>query len=595
MGAATGAGGRVGSGAYAPGVGPRVPDERDDEPEAPVGAGAAASGPVGAVLGPAPRADATAGLVLGIQSVPDGLANGLLAGVNPLAGLYGYLVGTAAGALSTSSSAMAIQGTGAMAMIIADVGAVHGARDPEAALATLALLTGVAMLVAGLLRLGSLLRFLSNAVLVGFINAVGVNIVLGQLENLTGYASDGPNRLLRAIDTLVHPGRLDGQTVAIGLATMALVLLLERTPLGSLGMVVALVSTSAAAVALGWEGVASLRDLGIVPDSLPTFSAPTLRGLPALLVPAASLAFVGLVQGASISTSFPDPDGTYPDVSRDFSGQGVANVASGLLSGVPVGGSMSATALNRAAGGQTRRSLLLSALVMVIVVVAFGDVVGDLAMPSLAGLLIVVGIRTVKPEVMLSVWRTGAVQKTVLGVTFLLTMVVPLQYAVVVGVGLSVVLHVVRQSNEVSIRRRVRTDDGEVVEVDPPLELGAGDVVVLQPYGSLFFAAAPIFEAALPVVAPTSTGSVVILRLRGRSDLGTTFMEVLRRYAESLRDVGSKLVIVSAGERLASQLEVAGVVAVIGADNLYPGDERVGATLRRAEGDALAWVAERRG
>jgi SulP family sulfate permease len=132
------------------------------------------------------RHDASAGLVLGLQSVPDGLATGLLAGVNPLAGLYAYMVGTVSGAFSTSSSFMAVQGTGAMAMLVADVAVLRDSSSPSRALVTLSLLTGIAMLVAGLLKLGSMLRFVSNAVMVGFINAVGVNIVLGQLANLTG-------------------------------------------------------------------------------------------------------------------------------------------------------------------------------------------------------------------------------------------------------------------------------------------------------------------------------------------------------------------------------------------------------------------------
>ena len=165
-------------------------------------------------------------------------------------------------------------------------------------------------------------------------------------------------------------------------------------------------------------------------------------------------------------------------------------------------------------------------------------------------------------------------------------MVIPLQYAVLVGVGLSVLLHVVRQSNQVTIRRRVRDPDGHLVEVDPPAELPAHEVVVLQPYGSLFFAAAPVFEAALPAVGATSVGSVVILRLRGRSDLGTTFMDVLRRYAEALAAAGSKLVIVSANERIIEQLSVTGITEVIGDENVYPGDERVGATIERASADA---------
>src|SRR5580704_11319560 len=154
------------------------------------------------------RKDAVAGLVLGVESVPDGLAAGLLAGVNPLAGLYAYLFGTIGGSLFTSSAFMAVQATGAMAIIVADVPAVHSADDPARALFTLSLLTGIVMLAAGFLRLGSVLRFVSNAVMVGFISAVGVNIILGQLANLTGYKASGANRVVRAVNTVAHPGEL---------------------------------------------------------------------------------------------------------------------------------------------------------------------------------------------------------------------------------------------------------------------------------------------------------------------------------------------------------------------------------------------------
>lgn len=545
-------------------------------------------------LGPrASRQDLSAGLVLGIQSVPDGLATGLLAGLNPLAGLYGYMVGTATGALLTSSAFMAVQVTGAMAMVIADTPGVHG-DDPGRALATLAVLTGAAMLIAGILRLGSMLRFVSNAVMVGFINAVGLNIVLGQLADLTGYRADGPNRVIRALNTVVRPGQLDGRSVAVGLATIALIVVLERTRLGAMGLVVAVVATSLAVSVGGWGSVAVLNDLGVDIGALPSFETPRLRSIPVLVVPAVALAFIGLVQGASISTSFPNPDDTYPDTSRDFVGQGAANIASGLLQGMPVGGSLSASALNKAAGATTRWSLLTAGIVMAAVIVAFGDAVGHVAMPALAGLLMLIGIRTIKPVDLRSVWKTGAVQKVVLAVTFSLTMLIPIQYAVLLGVGLSILLHVVQQSNQVSLRRQLLDPEGHLVEVDPPVELPAQEVVVLQPYGSLFFAAAPVIEAMLPAIGSASSGSVVILRLRGRTDFGTTFMDVLHRYATSLAAVGSRLKLVSVNDRMLEQLEVAGVTDVIGADDVYLGDERVGTTLTRAHEDALAWVRSQR-
>ena len=536
------------------------------------------------------RKDAVAGLVLGVESVPDGLAAGLLAGVNPLAGLYAYLFGTIGGSLFTSSAFMAVQATGAMAIVIADVPAVHSADDPARALFTLSVLTGVVMLAAGFLRLGSVLRFVSNAVMVGFISAVGVNIILGQLANLTGYKAEGANRVVRAVNTVIHPGELHLQSLAIGIVTVVLILVLERTRAGPLGLVLAVIVTSASVAVLGWGDVATVGELSEVPRALPLPEVPMLRLVPSLVVPALSLAFVGLVQGAAISADFPNPDGRYPDASRDFIGQGAANVIAGIFRGMPVGGSMSATSLNKAAGARSRIALMIAGVVMAVVIIAFAGLVGHIAMPALAGLLMLVGFRTIKPDDLRSVWKTGTVQKTVLATSFALTMIIPLQYAVLAGVGLSVILHVVRQSNQVTIKRWRLDPDGNLIETDPPAQLPAGEVVALQPYGSLFFAAAPVLESQLPAPAATSLNSVVILRLRGRTDLGTTFMDVLRRYAQALTAVGSKLVIVSASERIQEQLRVTGVTDLISPQDIYAGDERVGATLKRAYADATSWI-----
>jgi sulfate permease, SulP family len=535
------------------------------------------------------RKDAIAGLVLGVESVPDGLAAGLLAGVNPLSGLYAYLFGTVGGSFFTSSPFMAVQATGAMAIIVADVPAVHSGPDQARALFTLSVLTGVVMLAAGFLRAGSLLRFVSNAVMVGFISAVGVNIILGQLANLTGYKAEGANRVIRAVNTFAHPGELHLQSLVAGVITIALILLLERTKAGPLGLVLAVIVTSAGTAALGWSTVATVNDLGAIPRSLPLPQVPMLGLVPSLLVPALSLTFVGLVQGAGISANFPNPGGR-PDASRDFIGQGAANVIAGVFRGMPVGGSMSASSLNKAAGAQSRMSLMFAGVVMAAVILAFAGLVGYIAMPALAGLLMLVGYRTIKPGDLQSVWKTGPVQKAVLLTTFALTMIIPLQYAVLVGVGLSLILHVVRQSNQVTIKRWQLSPDGDLIETDPPTRLPANDVVALQPYGSLFFAAAPVLEAQLPAPADGSRNAVVILRLRGRTDLGTTFMDVLHRYAQALTATGSKLVIVSASDRIQEQLRVTGVADVVAAEDIYAGDERVGATLKRAYADAVTWI-----
>ncbi len=542
-----------------------------------------------ATVGP----DLRAGVVLGVESVPDGLASGLLAGVNPVYGLYAYLVGTIAGAAATSSAYMAVQATSAMAVIISDVPATQSGPQAGHALATLALLTGLVMLGLGLFRLGWLVRFVPNSVLTGFINAVAVNIVLGQLDNLTGYDNQGANRVVRSLDTLLHITSYSWASVAVGVGTVLIILVLERTPVGPLGLVVAVVVTSAVAALLHLDSVQTIGDIADVPRALPTPALPDLALTGTLLVPALSLAFVGLVQGAGISHSVPNPDGEYPDASGDFRGQGVANIAAGLFQAMPVGGSTSATALIRVAGARTRVANLAAGVVMALSVLLFGDVIRYVAMPALAGLLILIGVRTFKPNEVRMVWRTGSTQAAVMSVTFVLTLIIPLQYAVLVGVGLSIVLHVARQSNKITVKRW-RFTPGAVLpdEEDPPAVLEPGKVIVLMPYGSLFFAAAPVFEAQLPAVTPDSRGSVVIVRLRGKDELGSTFIKALGRYADALAAVDSRLLLVGVGPRVYDQLAATRTMDHLGPDAVYLARRRLGDSLTAALADAQAWTAE---
>ena len=177
-----------------------------------------------------------------------------------------------------------------------------------------------------------------------------------------------------------------------------------------------------------------------------------------------------------------------------------------------------------------------------------------------------------------------------MGVTFVLTMLIALQYAVLVGVGISMILYIIQQSNRIVVRQRLVDEDGNEREVDGPAEVLEDDVIVLQPYGSLFFASAPVFEEALPTVVDGTRNSVVILRLRGRDDLGSTFTDVLLRYAKTLKDADSKLMILSHSDNVNEQLAVARVTNAIDEQNIYASGEWVGKTLNQAYVDANEWV-----
>jgi SulP family sulfate permease len=534
--------------------------------------------------------DVPAGLVLGVESVPDGLAAGLLAGVNPIYGLYGYMFGTLFGAMATSSAFMAVQATGAMAVTVSDISQVQGdTPESNTALFTLAVLTGVVMLGLGLAKMGGIVRWVPFSVLTGFINAVAINIILGQFDDFTGYDSVGDNRVLRAFDTAWNVTSWSWVSAAVGALTIVLILVLERTRLGALGLVVAIVLGSAIVPLLDLD-VTRLTDITEIPGSLPAPSLPSLGLIGTLLLPAVSLAFVGLVQGAAISSSVPNPDGRYPDASGDFRGQGVANIGSGIFSGMPVGGSMSATSIVENAGARSRVALFVAGLMMIIVVLLFSDLVGYIAMPALAGLLIVVGFRTLKPDNVRMVWRTGGIQAGVMGLTFVLTLVIPLQYAVLIGIGMSVLLYVGRQSQRVVLKRWSINESGAVTEEEAPAQLGRDEIVVLRPYGSLFFAAAPLFEETLPEVTPDSRHSAVIVTLRGKEDLGSTFLAVVVRYAEMLHEAECILMISGASDRVLEQFEKTEAMSALGSDRFYARTPAIAESTQKAMRDAQDWI-----
>ncbi len=420
-------------------------------------------------LKPPDGKDAAAGLLLGLANVPGGLAMGVLAGVSPVSGLYGYLFGTVAGALATSSVLMSVQATAALAVLVSDVPGVDGSSAGLTALVTLTALTGLIMLGLGLAKTGSVVRFVPHSVVTGFINAVAVTIVLSQVAELTGYRSPESHRVLRVVDTAANVDLVDVTTVVVALVTIALIVILGRTRLGGFGMVVAIVAVSAVVELAGLDSVRQVADVAEIPSGLPAPEIPDLSLVWGLLLPAVSLAFVGLVQGSAISQSVPNPDGRYPDISGDFRGQGVANVVSGVFQGMPVGGSMSATGILTAAGARTRWANLVAGAVMLLVILLIPGVADLIAMPALAGLLTVVGFRTFRLSEVEMVWRTGRGHALVMSLTFVLTIVAPLQFAVLAGIGMSVALFVVRQSNKVLVYQWVLTaGDAFPKEVSPP-------------------------------------------------------------------------------------------------------------------------------
>jgi SulP family sulfate permease len=540
-------------------------------------------------------ADLIAGLTTGVANIPDAMASAILAGANPVQGLYSLMIGTPLAAIAGSSAFMNVSATSALA-ITAGMALTPYAGNPETfaiAMATLAVLVGLIMLGAGLLKLGRLLRFVANSVVVGFLTGVSINVILSQLGDFTGYSSAYSNKVIKAVDTLFSLNQLDPQTTAIGALTVGVILLVDRTRLRNFSMLIGMAAGSMALIILGWTAVQQVNDVALIPTSLPLPRLPDFRLMPALLLDAIALAIIGLVQGAGVSKAYPNPDGAYPNPSRDFVGQGAANIGAGLLQGMPIGGSVSGTALNISSGARSRWANVFSGLLVVLAVLLFSRAVGLVAMPAMAALLIVAGAQSINRERIADVWVTGWPPRVVMLVTLALTLAVPLQRAVFLGVLLSILFHFfVTSTQEVRLTRLSLNPDGTVNEGPAPAALPGNEITVLQIYGNMTFAGAETVEALLPR-AQGAQRPVVILRLRAQEGIGSSFVTVLERYNTQIRAHGGRLMVAGVSPKVQGQLERTLTSSeVLGPENVFVATSTLAASTREAYAAAQRWLQE---
>ncbi len=487
------------------------------------------------------RDEAIAGLPGAIGSVPDGMAAALLTGVNPVFGLYASFAGPIAGGLTASTRLMVITTTSAAALAAGSAIAPLSAEDRPGALFLLVVIAGILMVLAGVLRLGRYTRFVSHSVMIGFLTGVAVNIVAGQIPDLAGAEAEGNVAVAKALDVVLNPSAIHIGSLVVGLAAIAILLVAARTPWATFGAIVALAIPTLAVGILGMTAVATVSDIGEIPSGIPIPQLPDLsRTSFEVITGALAVAAIVLVQGTGVAESAPNRDGSRSNPNQDFIAQGLGNLASGLFRGLPVGGSVGQTALNIAAGARSRWASIFSGLWMLLILVAFGGLVGRVVMPTLAAVLIVAAIGSLRIREIDTVWRTGVGSQIAMATTFLATLFLPVAAAVGIGVSLSLLLQLNRGAMDLRVVALRKRDDGRFEEHPAPASLPDRAVTVLDVYGSLLYAGARTLEARLPNPGAAEV-PVVVLRLRGRTTLGATALTVLRTYARQLDALGGQL------------------------------------------------------
>ncbi len=533
-----------------------------------------------------PGGDLTAGITTALVTIPDAMASAILAGVNPLNGLYALMVGTPVAALLASSQFMYVANTGAIAVTVNSV--LHDVPSEQlmGALAMLTVMVGVFQLILGLLKAGGLVRYISNAVLIGFMTGVAINIILGQLGDFTGFSSSYSNKVVQTIDLALNLNQINPQTTIIGFITIGLIILFGRVKaVSNFSMILALLAASLLTYLLGWTSIELIKDIATIPGGFPRPVLPDFSLMLVLLPGAIAVGTIGLVQASGVSKSVPNPDGSYPDASRDFAAQGAANFVSGFFQGMPIGGTMSETAVNVKAGARSRLALIFSAIVIIIAVLLFGNLVGNLAMPAIAALLIVAGYEAIKVDAIRDVWDTGWGPRGIMLFTFAMTLALPVQWAVLLGVILAMGQFIYQSSTDIGVAELVLQPDGTFLEREEPERLAPHSVVLLEPFGSLYFAGAHSLESHLPN-PQGAQGATVILRLRDVRKAGSTLVSVLERYANKLHSNGAHLVLTELNDKVYDQLMHTETLELIGLDHAYRAEPEVFAATRKAVHDA---------
>jgi SulP family sulfate permease len=539
--------------------------------------------------------DLTAGTTTALVTIPDGLASAILAGVNPVHGLYGLMVGTPIAALTLSSQFMFVANTGAIAVAVGDaLGGYHGTEQQVMALVTLTVLVGLFQLLLGVLKLGWITRYVSNAVLVGFMTGIAILIILGQIPNLTGYESEFSNKVIASIDTLFHPGFWHLPTVFVSLVTLGLIIILTRTRIAKVNMIIALIIASIIANFYNqlYEEIGSVEligDIAKIPEGFPQPTLPDFSLVLTMIAPAMAIGLVGLIQAAGVSRSVPNADGNYPDASQDFIGQGLANTASGIFKGMPIGGTMSETSVNISSGAKTRFASFFSGLLIILLVLLFAGLIELVALPAVGALLVVAGYSAINFADIEDVRDTGLGPRWTMVITFVATLFLPIQFAVLLGVVLSILVYLYRSSTDIRLMELVPQSDGSILERQAPLSLTDYQTTILRTYGSLHFSGAAMLEDILPS-AQESRYAVVILQLRGLDNIGSTFIRVVERYAQQLQSNGGQLYLTGVHPRVLEQLELTETTETIPEEVIYLAEDKLGASTQDAYHAAQTWL-----
>ncbi|MFA9492023.1 MAG: SulP family inorganic anion transporter [Anaerolineales bacterium] len=544
-------------------------------------------------LGP----DLMSGLTVALVSIPEGMAYAMVAGVNPVYGLYTGMVTTIVASLTGSTSLLVVTLTNALALVTAD--AIAGLEGPVDITTVFALtfLVGLIMFLLGALKLGSVIRFVSKEVMAGFVFATALLIVLGQYGDLVGYEStlEGANKLFKAVDITLNISNWDIYTAIVGFSSIVLLFGMKRIRAIEKWADILLIVLSSLFVAIvGWATVELVGDIADVPQGLSALPKPTLPDfsmLPVLIAPAIAAAVVGLAESSGVGSAYSNPDGTKSNMSRDFTSQGLGNLVGSFFQALPAGGSLSRTGVNAGGGAMSRWSGVYAGLMLAVVIVVAGGATEYIPMSGLAALLIVIGIEAMEKEgrVLGRARRLSMANSGVALIVIIIAVFEDLTVAIFAGVILSLLAYTFRAAGAARVVQLVQSEDDKIEERPAATELEPNKPVVFELIGEVYFASVYSFDEMAP--PPDSGGNtVVIMRLRGRHFYSLTWIEWFEDYNKKLEAHGNKLMLEGVDEELMSVLKASGLLEEIGEEYVFEDHPKRGEALDAAREKAWEWI-----
>ena len=527
--------------------------------------------------------DSMAALGVAFLGVPQGVAYALIAGLPPVMGLYAATIPTIIGSLMRSSRHVVTGPTNAVSLLVGATVAAHVGHDPATMAITLAFMVGVMQLVAGLMRLGSIVYYISSPVVLGYITGAGLLIAVGQLHNITATEPGTGSVPMRIYGWLTEAANLDSLSVTMALATAISILIFRRIGRRLPGAIITLGAATllTKVFALDEAGLKVVRDLSPISGRLPPLTLPDMSMVSMLTPAAVAITVLSLVESTSVARSIAGRSGQKLNLSAEFTGEGLANLAASICGGYPTTGSLSRSALNEREGARSRLAGVFSGILVLLAILSLGPLINYTPIAALAGLLMVVAAGLIDVQHIRRVIASHLGDRLSFFATMAGTLFLHLDQAIYLGVGISIITFL-RRARLLAIRDLVIDSNGRLREVSgrnrkreshgftQPGVRYCTHIHVLNLEGSMFFGASGELETALDDVLVNKDIQVIILRLKRIRHLDITSIDTLLRVVAQLQREGRHCLLVGMRGGNVRYLQQVGAIETLGEENLFP-------------------------